>query len=289
LDSDALWEFLKEKGAVSATIAKEDHKDGQTHLHCFGKFDRKRNIRDCKYFDFQGVHPNIQSPRNKKATLDYVKKDGNYKDYGDSTIDSNHKWTDYISSSRSPEDFINTIIKFEPRTAVCQFSQVRAFAEHHFRSTPPIYKSAYDNFINIREEMELFHSTLYQPQFPGERIKGLVIVSPTRLGKTTWARSLGRHIYFNGQLNWDRYDKDARYAILDDIPMQFIPKKTQMFGCQQEFETSQKYQKVRSIKWGIPVIYLTNNSRFLDKEEDWFKDWFEQNMITINIFDKLYQ
>lgn len=283
IQPDELWKFLQEKGAVSATIAKEKHKDGNPHIHCLGKFDRKRNIRDITFFDFQGYHPNIQAPRNKKATYDYIIKDGDYTKYGDQSIDQQSKWSDYISSSTSPKDFIDTVIQFEPRTAVCQFSQVRAFAEYYFRTPAEIYEPAFHDFINIRKEMELFHSTIYRPQSPQQRDKGLVIVGPTRLGKTSWARSIGRHVYFNGQLNWDRYYGNVKYCVIDDIPMSFIPKKTQIFGSQLEFETSQKYQKVKTIKWGIPVIYLTNNEQFLKDEPEWFIKWFNENMVTITI------
>jgi hypothetical protein len=289
IQSDDLWTFLKEKGVISATIAQERHQDGEPHIHCVGKFDRKKNIKDCKYFDFKDYHPNIQSPRNIKATLDYIKKDGNFKEYGESSISSQSKWTNIIQSSTSSTEFINLITELEPRTAICNFNQVRAFAEYTFRKPPKAYESPFNTFINIRPEMDSFHSELLRPRNPSIRDKGLVIIGPTRLGKTAWARSLGTHTYFCGQLNWDRHSTDARYAIIDDVPMQYITKKTQIFGCQQEFETAQKYQKVKSISWGIPVIYLTNNDHFLKDEPEWFIKWFEDNMYTITIFDKLYQ
>jgi len=61
----------------------ENHKDGTPHLHCVIKWTKKVDIRDEKYFDIQGYHPNIQTTKNINASINYIKKDGNYLEDGD--------------------------------------------------------------------------------------------------------------------------------------------------------------------------------------------------------------
>lgn len=56
-------------------VAKELHADGSPHIHAFLIFDRKKNIRQANFFDFRERHPNIVSPRDRKATVVYIKKD----------------------------------------------------------------------------------------------------------------------------------------------------------------------------------------------------------------------
>ena len=41
------------------------------------------------------------------------------------------------------------------------------------------------------------------------RPRSLVLIGPSRTGKTELARSLGHHIYWNGYYNLDKYDETA--------------------------------------------------------------------------------
>ena len=61
-------------------VAEERHADGSPHLHVYAEFDRKIDTRNCRYFDYEGYHPNLQRARPKqlKKTLSYVIKDGNF-------------------------------------------------------------------------------------------------------------------------------------------------------------------------------------------------------------------
>ena len=59
------------------------------------------------------------------------------------------------------------------------------------------------------------------------RVKSLVLYGPSQTGKTTWARSLGAHIYQVGLLSGSECMKapDVEYAVFDDIRggMKFFP------------------------------------------------------------------
>jgi len=46
------------------------------HFHVAILLHGPKNIRDPRFFDFAGVHPNVQSIRSLKRTIEYVKKDG---------------------------------------------------------------------------------------------------------------------------------------------------------------------------------------------------------------------
>ncbi|CBX20815.1 replication initiator protein, partial [Chickpea chlorotic dwarf virus] len=115
----------------------------------------------------------------------------------------------------------------------------------------------------------------------GIRHPSLYICGPTRTGKTTWARSLGRHNYWNGTIDFTTYDDHATYNIIDDIPFKFVPLWKQLIGCQSDFTVNPKYGKKKKIKGGIPSIILCN------PDEDWVpsmssqqKEYFEDNCIT---------
>ena len=80
----------------------------------------------------------------------------------------------------------------------------------------------------------------------------MILCGPSRTGKTEWARSLGRHMYFNGQFNLDDWDDDAQYIILDEMNIKYVPNSKAWFGAQRQFVLTEKFRKKRTVKWGNP-------------------------------------
>lgn len=64
-------------------IARESHEDGTPHLHCVVLLHDRCNLRDQRALDIFDHHGNYQAIRNVKQTLRYVKKDGEYREYGE--------------------------------------------------------------------------------------------------------------------------------------------------------------------------------------------------------------
>lgn len=80
---DELYEFFTTKfDIIYCIIARETHTDGNFHIHSFVKLARQCRIRDSSYLDYKQRHPNIQSARNKRASITYCKKEGDFKEYG---------------------------------------------------------------------------------------------------------------------------------------------------------------------------------------------------------------
>ena len=63
-------------------VARENHEDGNHHLHVFLRLDRKCETRNSRFFDLTGedrtYHGNYQGARSIKAVIKYVTK---YQDY----------------------------------------------------------------------------------------------------------------------------------------------------------------------------------------------------------------
>lgn len=124
-----------------------------------------------------------------------------------------------------------------------------------------------------------------------DRPLSLVIEGPTRTGKTAWARSLGRHNYYCGGVDFSMYDQYALYNIIDDIPFQYLPCKKELLGAQKDFTVNEKYRKKNKIKGGIPSIVLCNEDMSykiaIDRDEK-FRDWALHNVIFEFIVTPLY-
>lgn len=87
------------------------------------------------------------------------------------------------------------------------------------------------------------------------------------MGKTLWARSLGRHWYWNGQYNYDNAVGDPEYAIFDDMNggFSFLHNWKGWLGLQQSLVVTDKFKKKMDLEWGKPTIWLCNDDpRFCD-------------------------
>ena len=56
-------------------ICEQMYDSGQPHLHAILIFPKRKQIRTQDYYDYLGIHPNIQTMRNMKAALQYVYKE----------------------------------------------------------------------------------------------------------------------------------------------------------------------------------------------------------------------
>jgi len=120
------------------------------------------------------------------------------------------------------------------------------------------------------------------------RPKSLLLVGPTRLGKTVWARSLGRHMYMCGSFNLDDWDDAAQYLVLDDIPWKYLPSKKCFLGGQLEFVLTDKYRKKKTVRFGKPTIYSMNNDNYLEVRNSPEWEWIMGNTVIVTLENKLY-
>jgi len=128
-----------------------------------------------------------------------------------------------------------------------------------------------------------------------ERVKSLVLYGDPLTGKTTWARSLGEHVYSMRQLNLKELvakQATAHYAVLDDVDIRFFPGYKEWL-CQPYISAKLLYKDVTNIKWGRPSIWCTNKDprniiwaeinkgNPLWTEED--IQWLEANCIFVSV------
>lgn len=271
---EVLEEFRTRYEIDAYTVCEELHEDGSPHIHAVFTFTRKRNIRDKRAFDIKGYHPNIQSARDLQACIKYCQKDGNFLSNHRSKMD----YGQLINQSENQESFLQAVEKYYPRDMVMNYDRIKAFAEFKFKKVLKPYVSNYTEF-----EVPGVMKSWVDCQLLGrpERPKTLVLIGDSRLGKTQWARSLGRHIYWNGMIDMETFDEEAEYIIFDDFEWEYFPNKKGWWGAQQEFTITDKYRRKRTIRWGKPMIWLGNKELILD-------EWCRDNCIVVKVHSPLY-
>lgn len=283
---EELLEYLKGFDISYAVISKETHQDGTPHLHAVIGFDKKRDFRNDRVFDFGVHHPNIQSCRNLNQSIEYVKKDGDFIEYGN--VPRKRQQTDYgsiIDSSTSSRDFLVRLKDASPRSLVRNFNAVSNFADQWFKKVESPYESPYTlaNFPFCPDAvLEWISGNLTRPQ--PQRPRSLFLIGPSRTGKTQLARCLSRHMYFCNYVDFKSgWDEQAEYAVFDDIAWEHQPCKKFFAGCQESGVITDKYMAKRSVLWGKPSIFLMNQ---LPNFDDY--PWYQTNCEIVNIINKLY-
>ncbi|QCS37574.1 replication-associated protein [Tortoise genomovirus 14] len=281
LDPWRVVEMLGELGA-ECIIGREDHSDGGVHLHAFFMFERKFESRNVRIFDVDGCHPNIvrgYSTPEKGAA--YAIKDGDVVAGGldveslrSPVSKSGSNWAE-IQLAETRDDFFEACARLEPRALCCSFTSLKCYADWRYRPEPVPYATpdglSFDTTAYPELSAWVSHN-LEGPEHSGKR-RSLVLYGGTRLGKTLWARSLGRHAYFGGLFSLDESVEDVDYAIFDDMQggIKFFHAYKFWLGAQTQFWATDKYKGKRLIHWGKPSIYISNNNPLEDEgiDHDW--------------------
>ncbi|UOK20985.1 replication associated protein [Chifec genomovirus UA13_100] len=294
----SIVELLSGYGA-ECIIGRELHADGGTHFHVFVDFGRLFSTRKTDVFDVGGHHPNILPVwKTPGEAFDYAAKDGDIVAGGlqrpgtDCDYDIENFWA-CAGASQSSEEFLNFLDQLAPRDLMRGFIQFRAYADWKWAVAPERYVDPPGVVFDTghAEQLSEWLSQAKLGSGPGRvRRKSLMLWGPTQYGKTTWARSLGNHIFFgsqfSGKLALDGI-QDAEYAVFDDWKggMKALPGYKDWFGCQWQISVRKLHHDAKLITWGRPIIWLCNKDPRLmhvaTDDVDW--EWMDDNVIFVEI------
>jgi hypothetical protein len=173
-----------------------------------------------------------------------------------------------------------------------RYPSVRKWVREVFANPIPIISAtaregAYPDAI--RQEDEAFVSA--RQRMP-KRPRSLILHGASKLGKTDFARSLGKYCFFRGTFNQRTLVstgiENLDYIIWDDVSWKDNALKDDQYknwlGGQDEFTISDKYAKKIDVTWSKPCIFLCNGDPMfglLDKD----RNWLEANCTIVDLGD----
>ena len=173
--------------------------------------------------------------------------------------------TEFLERGRdiAPRDFV-----------LChdEMSSMAASVEAMWRSRGELaYVPAFVSFPHLPATVsEWVAEEMIKPDYP----KSLVLVGPSRIGKTEWARSLGRHNYHGALFSLRHFDASVDYIVLDEFDIANFPQYKVWLGAEKTFYATEKYVPKQYIVWGKPCIWLNDKdpreARGVDV--DWLND-----------------
>ncbi|ADQ52686.1 C1 [Chickpea chlorosis virus-A] len=158
---DFLWEKLSRFAIFFIAVATELHQDGTPHLHCLLQLDKRGDIRDPSFFDFEGNHPNIQPAKNSEQVLDYISKDGNVITRGDfrkhkvSPTKHDERWRTIIQTATTKEEYLRMIRDQFPHEWATKLQWLEYSANKLFPDIEPPYENPFSPIdLQCHEEIQ---------------------------------------------------------------------------------------------------------------------------------------
>jgi hypothetical protein len=295
LDPFEVSDLLSSLGA-ECIIGRETHADGGIHLHAFVDFGREYRTRNPRQFDVGGCHPNVLAGKKTPEKMyDYATKEGEIvaggleRPDGSRISGTSDRWAKIILAE-TRDDFFELCATMDPRALACSFPSLCRYADWRYRLEPGRYETPADYVFDTRgfPELDDWVQRYLAGHRHGERGQSLILIGPSRMGKTAWARSLGHHAYFGGLFSLDEDISDVEYAVFDDIQggLEFFHAYKFWLGQQQSFYATDKYKGKKLITWGKPSIWCSNTDPRADKGAD--ADWLDANCKFVFIDSKLY-
>nr|APD29091.1 Rep-associated protein [Sugarcane chlorotic streak virus]APD29096.1 Rep-associated protein [Sugarcane chlorotic streak virus] len=283
-----LWSLIAPWNPAYILVSRETHEDGDWHLHALAQSVKPVYTSNQRFFDISGFHPNIQSAKSSDKVREYILKNpvntwekGTFiprkKTFlGASTEPKQPKPSkddivrDIIEHSTSKQEYLSMLQKALPYEWATKLQYFEYSANKLFPETHEIYTSPHPpsqpDLLNMTSIEDWLNTNLYQNS-TATRKQSLYILGPTRTGKSSWARSLGRHNYWQNNVDWTSYDEEAVVNVIDDIPFKYCPCWKQLIGCQKDYIVNPKYGKRKKVaSRSISTIVLAN------EDEDWLKD-----------------
>nr|WAE42591.1 MAG: replication associated protein [Cressdnaviricota sp.] len=267
-----------------AVVGHELHADGTPHRHALVMLGTKADIKTHDTLNpLAGKQGNYQASKNPEGARTYCMKDGDFTEYG--TWKLNHfKVAMGLAQGKRKADAINYLAEHEPKAMFMGSNNIRAEIDHWCNPAEKPFVSAYKpTDYHITSGMRAWMENEFRET---ERARCLCLVGDSRLGKTAWARSLGRHMYFRGMINLDKWDPEARYIVIDDIDFKFIPGPKAWLTCNGEVEVTDKYKRKRTVTMDKAVIYLTNGEDLTEFIDD---PYWRRNMAFVDVYRKLWE
>ncbi|KAJ0765842.1 putative geminivirus AL1, replication-associated protein [Helianthus annuus] len=276
-------------------ICRELHEYGKPHLHVLMQMEKKFKCQNPRFFDInhpntsEVCHPNIQSAKSKTWNI-----------YQKSELRSQHnirKSTDV----QHKDEALQFIRDEQPRDFLLQHHNINFNLDRVYElpTAPWVCPFPLSSFTNVLEDLQEWADSYFGIQAAARslRPKLVIIEDNSRIGKTMWARSLGRHNHICGHMDLNKkvFSNNAEYNIIDDIPPQYFKHRKEFIGAQRNWQSNCKYGKPSLVKGGIPTIILCNPGLgfsywdHLNKPDMLgLKEWTLNNVVFIFLNEPLY-
>lgn len=249
-------------------ICRELHQDGQPHVHCLIKLERKVNLRNAQALDLQGegenYHGNYQAARSMKAVAQYVQKGMDYM----ATLD-------VTSLQKENEKVFTTARELAKTSKLSEALELLESTEKSARDLT-IHQTAISNALKSLAPLlrvktpDLTMEDFNQWNVEWDQNRTLILYGPTATGKTSLAALLLERALFATHPDMLKEYNPQLYhgIILDDMSFKHLPRTAQIHLVDREQPRGLHARYTTAwIPAGTPMIITSNECP--DQILDW--------------------
>lgn len=295
---------------------KELHEDGFPHYHVVMKFPRRIHWRDARkkfvlersdgVVDTEAIRivvPDLYQPVSEflDHTQAYCAKDDNPWMFGEriegvSTAKALRKRVFAEIVNEPDYDRASKMIKeYDPYEYVMRYISIQRFLETR-RRVPAVRAVEALSFEpspwRLPPEVEEWKRQNIDDPSPGRK-RPLVLIGPSRTGKTKWAESFGKPFSMSKRWNMASYCADATHVVVNDVDARSFGVSGESYwrevlGCQEEFDASDRYAKTERLLWNFACVWTCNpdqDPRRYSEVADYLKD---TGAVVVELTAKLY-
>lgn len=246
--NEKLLEFLESKGELSKYIVSTElHENGKKHFHVYACYENKLNSTDSRFFDYQGVHPNILSGSPGNGWPHYCAKDKNY-----------------ITNFYERDPYTEALQKATWEEALDHLREKRPADVLKYGTT---LEANYKKYRKAEAKGERPERT-FNREFETDFKKSWVFVGPPGLGKTQYAKYHFKNPLFVCHLDQLKdLTPEHDGIVFDDMDFKHLPRSTQIYLTDMEEDRCihVRYSTV-TIPAGTKRIFTCNQYCFIDDE-----------------------
>lgn len=248
-------------------IACELHQDGTPHFHmviCIpNRVDYKGDSgRRClvKLVQTHGDSGDFQTCRNINDCITYCKKDGTFIEHGIPPVENRSSGFALALQADNVDAGMEIIIAQHPRDYCLHGQQIEQNIRNRLTKQPEFIPPYPLQSFNMGAEMR---NWLDNFRIKKHRYKLLVVVGPAEYGKTQWARSIGKHLFFRTNVDMASLkiiqSEKIEYIIFDDVNWDYIKYQKSVLLGMGDTTITEKYTKKMAVKVDVPSIFLCND------------------------------
>lgn len=215
---DEYLTFIQSIATVSYVVfGREVHEDGNPHRHVCVEFT-ERQTGDQTLFDFQGRHPNIQSPRRWNACKAYCKKDQDFTEWPE---------------GEEEEEISLSLSQLAASMNELEFFEYCARKKISFQYAKFFWDKCHD-LVSINEDARVdgnMTSCLRTFCWNSDIMKTIVLIGPSGCGKTTWAKlNVPKPALFCSHIDQLKLFRPGYHVsiIFDDVSFCHYPRESQI-------------------------------------------------------------
>ncbi len=241
---------------------ENDYERGHKHFHCYIELNEKFNVREADFFDIDNLHGQYEVVRYPFASINYIKKEGNYIGFGFPGVNNESK----MLLEATDQD-----------AQLMMMGKVKGMDKLRLRESI-LNKASTINYNNnvflanevIKFPFQKFFFPIYKKSgFFGGRPMALLLYGESESGKSSFAYRVAKewkeNVFVTNKFekSFDTYQKES-VILFDEISKEiFEESKSQNFLSTAITEMGTRtpaYCGGRILAWPIKIILTTNEN-----------------------------